>query len=52
MNELNKINNEDFLKELSERLKKGEIIVEGSSLMAETEDKNGFFSVKLRLDIV
>jgi len=52
MNELNKINNEDFLKELSERLDKGEIKFEGGKLVMKMEErKGGYFSFAVNLNI-
>ena len=51
MNELN-ISNEALLNELGERIKKGEIMVEGNSLITNSENNNTYFSIKLKLDVV
>ena len=48
MNELNKINNEDFLNELSKRLKEGEIRIEGNKLETKIEKRQiGYYVIEL-----
>ena len=52
MNELNKINNEQFLKELGERIGKGEIKVEGDRLVGKSEKNDySFFAISLNIDV-
>jgi len=50
MNELNKINNEQLLNELSKRIKSGEIKVEGDKLMGQIGPYS-YFGIPLNINI-